>query len=142
MPASPLAPAWLGYPEDANALRPGLWAAGVDRAGDGRLAIQGIPVDELAATYGTPRTAERTVGLVYDRDIFAAGNSPFTGLLVDEARRRGKVHIVYSIAHSYSQRFLQYRDLSCVIKIVLHAAICAIIPKPANARKMTEIHSV
>ena len=42
----------------------------------------------VAATYGTPRTTERTVGLVYDRDIFAAGNSPFTGLLVDEARRR------------------------------------------------------
>jgi DNA-binding LacI/PurR family transcriptional regulator len=50
----------------------------------------------VAATYGTPRTTERTVGLVYDRDIFAAGNSPFTGLLVDEARRRAAGHERFS----------------------------------------------
>lgn len=34
------------------------------------------------------RLGQRTVGLVYDRDIFAAGASPFCGLLVEAARTR------------------------------------------------------
>jgi DNA-binding LacI/PurR family transcriptional regulator len=36
----------------------------------------------------SPRIGQRTVGLVYDRDIFAAGASPFCGLLVEAARQR------------------------------------------------------
>jgi DNA-binding LacI/PurR family transcriptional regulator len=41
-----------------------------------------------SGTYVSPRPAQRTIGLVYDRDIFHTGTSPFCGLLVDEARRR------------------------------------------------------
>ncbi|MDF2439457.1 MAG: GntR family transcriptional regulator, partial [Abditibacteriota bacterium] len=41
-----------------------------------------------SGTYVAPRPAQRTIGLVYDRDIFQTGASPFCGLLVDEARRR------------------------------------------------------
>jgi DNA-binding GntR family transcriptional regulator len=36
----------------------------------------------------SPRIGQRTVGLVYDRDIFAAGSSPFCGLLVEAASKR------------------------------------------------------
>lgn len=36
------------------------------------------------------RLNQRTVGLVYDRDIFAAGASPFCGLLVESSRERAK----------------------------------------------------
>lgn len=54
MAISPLAPAWLSFPEDANALRPIEWAAGVARAQDGELAVQGVTVSELAREFGTP----------------------------------------------------------------------------------------
>ncbi|GAA1362318.1 diaminopimelate decarboxylase [Arthrobacter rhombi] len=54
MAASNLAPDWLSYPDDANALRPGQWAAGVARTGDGELAVQGLRVGELAREHGTP----------------------------------------------------------------------------------------
>jgi DNA-binding LacI/PurR family transcriptional regulator len=37
-----------------------------------------------------PGAGARSVGLVYDRDIFGSGQSPFCGLLVDEARRRAQ----------------------------------------------------
>lgn len=54
MGASPLAPEWLGFPDDVNALRPALWAAGVGRAADGQVAVHGIGVRDLAAEFGTP----------------------------------------------------------------------------------------
>ncbi|WP_271394417.1 diaminopimelate decarboxylase [Neomicrococcus lactis] len=55
MPASPLAPAWLSFPEDVNALRPLEWAAGVSRSeNDDALSIQGISVTDLAVEFGTP----------------------------------------------------------------------------------------
>lgn len=54
MAISPLAPAWLSFPDDANALRPIEWAAGVARAQDGELAVQGVTVSELAREFGTP----------------------------------------------------------------------------------------
>ncbi|MBV9467815.1 MAG: LacI family DNA-binding transcriptional regulator [Abitibacteriaceae bacterium] len=41
-----------------------------------------------SGTYVSPRLNQRTVGLVYDRDIFQPGASPFCGLLVEESRRR------------------------------------------------------
>jgi diaminopimelate decarboxylase len=51
---SPLAPAWLTVPSDPATLERKLWARDVERAGDGRLAIDGVPVDELAEKFGTP----------------------------------------------------------------------------------------
>ncbi len=63
--ASPLAPAWLPAPGDADALVPGLWAAGVDRDDAGRLTVQGLGAPDLAAEFGTPL-------LVLDEDDFRA----------------------------------------------------------------------
>ena len=54
MGASPLAPEWLSFPGDVNALRVPLWASGVERAADGQIAVQGVGVRELQAEYGTP----------------------------------------------------------------------------------------
>lgn len=51
---SPLAPEWLAVPEDTNALHDPMWAAGVQRNDAGELAIDGIPVSELKAQFGTP----------------------------------------------------------------------------------------
>ena len=62
---SPLAPDWLEYPQDPNALVAKLWARGVSRAEDGEITVQGIPVSRLAAEHGTPL-------LVLDEDDFRA----------------------------------------------------------------------
>lgn len=47
------APEWLPWPEDVNALEPGLWARNVTKDG-GELAVAGVPVSRLAAEFGTP----------------------------------------------------------------------------------------
>src|SRR3990170_3876557 len=47
-------PTWLREPDDVNALYPGLWAAGVERDGDGVLRVGGLSVKELATEFGTP----------------------------------------------------------------------------------------
>ncbi|MGW9414123.1 diaminopimelate decarboxylase [Arthrobacter cupressi] len=52
--ASPLAPEWLAVPADLNALHAPMWAAGVERNDGGELAIDGIPVSELKAQFGSP----------------------------------------------------------------------------------------
>ncbi|MBF4993583.1 diaminopimelate decarboxylase [Arthrobacter gandavensis] len=54
MSVSPLAPQWLSFPEDSNALRTGMWARDVQRSGNGELEISGIPASALAAEFGTP----------------------------------------------------------------------------------------
>ncbi|GAA3295550.1 diaminopimelate decarboxylase [Arthrobacter citreus] len=54
MTVSPLAPGWLSYPADANALRPQMWARDVSRNDGGELEISGVPVSTLARDFGTP----------------------------------------------------------------------------------------
>lgn len=54
MPASPLAPGWLSYPEDTNTLNPALWASPVSRSSSGVLSVDGVSVTELAERFGTP----------------------------------------------------------------------------------------
>jgi diaminopimelate decarboxylase len=49
------APGWLRPPDDVNELVPALWARTVRRGrSSGRLTVGDVPVDEIAATYGTP----------------------------------------------------------------------------------------
>ncbi|MCH7231416.1 diaminopimelate decarboxylase [Glycomyces sp. L485] len=62
---SALSPAWLGVPDDVNALLPQLWASGVERSDEGVLHIGGLSVDELATEFGTP-------AYVLDEDDFRA----------------------------------------------------------------------
>ncbi|MDV2975655.1 UNVERIFIED_CONTAM: diaminopimelate decarboxylase [Actinomycetes bacterium ARC8] len=54
MAVSPLAPQWLHFPENINALRQIEWASGVSREVGGELSIQGLPVSAMAAEFGTP----------------------------------------------------------------------------------------
>ena len=86
-PASPLAPAWLPAPGDPDALAPGLWAAGVDRAADGELTVQGLRARALAAEFGTPL-------LVVDEDDFRARarafRKGFDAAFADLVRRAGE----------------------------------------------------
>ncbi|MEE2521454.1 diaminopimelate decarboxylase [Pseudarthrobacter sp. J75] len=52
--ASPLAPEWLEFPADLNALHAPMWAAGVQRNNDGVLTVDGVSVDALKQEFGTP----------------------------------------------------------------------------------------
>ncbi|GAB2735183.1 diaminopimelate decarboxylase [Sinomonas soli] len=52
--ASPLAPAWLGVPEEPNRLVPALWAHDVERGPGGQLTVAGLPVAEIKAAHGSP----------------------------------------------------------------------------------------
>jgi diaminopimelate decarboxylase len=47
-------PAWLRPPEDVNELLPLLWSGTVRRSGAGVLEVGGVPLDRLAAEFGTP----------------------------------------------------------------------------------------
>jgi diaminopimelate decarboxylase len=47
-------PAWLRTPEDVNALLPQLWSRTAARGDDGVLAVGGVSVRDLAATFQTP----------------------------------------------------------------------------------------
>ncbi|GAB3644806.1 diaminopimelate decarboxylase family protein [Glycomyces tarimensis] len=58
-----LSPAWLGVPDDVNALLPPLWASGVERSDEGVLHVGGISVDKLAEEFGTP-------AYIFDEDDF------------------------------------------------------------------------
>lgn len=54
MSANPLAPGWLGHPDDANALDPRVWSHGVTRDAAGELTVAGVPATALAEEFGTP----------------------------------------------------------------------------------------
>lgn len=54
MPASPLAPAWLSFPDDANALAPHIWSRSAERDASGELTVAGVRATELAERFGTP----------------------------------------------------------------------------------------
>lgn len=54
MTASPLAPAWLVHPDDANALAPAVWPASATRTPDGVVSVAGAELTALAAEFGTP----------------------------------------------------------------------------------------
>ncbi len=54
MTASPLAPGWLGHPDDANALAPGVWPASAGRRDDGVVVVAGAALTDLATEFGTP----------------------------------------------------------------------------------------
>ncbi|MCS5719280.1 diaminopimelate decarboxylase [Herbiconiux sp. CPCC 205763] len=76
MTSSPLAPAWLAHPDDANALPAPIWSRTAARAADGEIEIGGVSAGALAARFGTPlyvvdetdaRSRAREL-----RDVFAA----------------------------------------------------------------------
>ncbi|MDQ0735446.1 diaminopimelate decarboxylase [Arthrobacter agilis] len=91
--ASPLAPEWLSVPADQARLDAKLWAEDVDRGADGVVRVDGVPVTDLAAQYGTPlfvvserdfRTRAATFRDAFDEafadlcggvDVFYAGKS-------------------------------------------------------------------
>jgi diaminopimelate decarboxylase len=52
--SSPLAPAWLEHPRDANDLPETVWPTNALRGASGSLQLAGVDATELAAQFGTP----------------------------------------------------------------------------------------
>ncbi|MCS6710929.1 diaminopimelate decarboxylase [Brachybacterium sp. EF45031] len=92
-------PSWLPYPQDVNALIPGLWSAGTRRAENGGLEIGGVGVDRLAEEVGTPT-------MVVDEQDFrgralrfrAAFEEAFGGLGGAEVSYAGKAFLCREVA--------------------------------------------
>ncbi|MEG2578222.1 MAG: diaminopimelate decarboxylase, partial [Glutamicibacter sp.] len=90
MAVSPLAPQWLQFPENINALRQIEWASGVSREAGGELSIQGLPVSQLAAEFGTPL-------FVLDENDFRARARGFKTAFDDAFRQLcGGVDVYYA----------------------------------------------
>ena len=60
-----LAPEWLQYPSDVNALDARVWPRHASRRATGEVEIAGVPVNDLATQFGTPL-------YVIDEDDFRA----------------------------------------------------------------------
>ena len=54
MTSSPLAPAWLAHPADANDLPAAVWPRSAGRDAEGVLTLGGVPATVLAERFGTP----------------------------------------------------------------------------------------
>ena len=52
--SNPLSPSWLSKPDDANALREGVWPGSAVRNTEGELVFGGVPASELISAYGSP----------------------------------------------------------------------------------------
>jgi diaminopimelate decarboxylase len=75
------APPWLSPPTDTNVLAARLWARTVRRRDDGPLAVGGVPVDAIAAEYGTPAyVIDEADFRSRAREFAAAFDSAFAGL--------------------------------------------------------------
>ncbi|MDM4763439.1 diaminopimelate decarboxylase [Galbitalea sp. SE-J8] len=84
MSQSPLAPAWLDVPDDANALAPAVWSSGATRAATGEIAIAGVTATALAREFGTPlyvvdeadaRARATAVKAAFDREFARVGSA-------------------------------------------------------------------
>ncbi|TFC42591.1 diaminopimelate decarboxylase [Cryobacterium sp. TMT1-21] len=90
MATNPLAPDWLGLPDDANALARGLWPATLLRAPEGELVIGGVPASALAAEFGTP------LYVVDETDARARAATLREAFEAEFARIGTTVHIYYA----------------------------------------------
>ncbi|MGO2658805.1 diaminopimelate decarboxylase [Mycetocola reblochoni] len=90
MASSPLAPEWLRFPDDANALDDAIWPSSAVRDGDGAVWIGGVPVAELAERFGTPL-------YVMDRAHLRDRADEVASAFREAAERHGtSVHVYYA----------------------------------------------
>jgi diaminopimelate decarboxylase len=79
---NPLAPEWLEYPSDANALDSTVWSQSTRRARDGSITVAGHSTVDLVEQYGSPlfvvdeadaRSRARHIREAFDREFAAIG---------------------------------------------------------------------
>ena len=94
MMSNPLAPAWLDYPADVNAIEEKVWPRHVKRRPTGELEIAGVSVTEIAAQFGTPL-------YVIDEDDFRARATAAKTALGDAAKKIGTEAKVYYASKAF-----------------------------------------
>ena len=84
MSVNPLAPSWLRYPDDANALASNVWSHNAARDSAGELVIAGLRATEIVREFGTPvyvvdeadvRIRARSIRASFDEAFAAIGSS-------------------------------------------------------------------
>ena len=84
MSRNPLAPSWLEFPSDANALAASVWSQNSARADSGEIVIAGVAATEIAERFGTPvyvvdendvRSRARGIRASFDREFGRVGSS-------------------------------------------------------------------
>ena len=92
--SNPLAPEWLDYPADLNAVDEKVWPRHVRRRATGELEVAGVAVTEIAAQFGTPL-------YVIDEDDFRARATAAKNALGDAARKIGTEAKVYYASKAF-----------------------------------------
>jgi diaminopimelate decarboxylase len=82
------APDWLVEPKDANQMDAQIWPTSFVRSGAGDVSIGGVPVGQLATTYGTPL-------FVVDQDDFFARAKKVKSAFDDAAASIGSSAKIY-----------------------------------------------
>ncbi|MFM2022733.1 MAG: diaminopimelate decarboxylase, partial [Actinomycetota bacterium] len=82
------APDWLVEPKDANQMDTQIWPSSFVRSGAGDVSIGGVPVGQLATTYGTPL-------FVVDQDDFFARAKKVKSAFDDAAASIGSSAKIY-----------------------------------------------
>jgi diaminopimelate decarboxylase len=92
--SNPLAPEWLDYPADVNAIHETVWPRHAKRRATGELEIAGVAVTEIAAQFGTPV-------YVIDEDDFRARATAAKSALGDAAKKIGTEAKVYYASKAF-----------------------------------------
>jgi diaminopimelate decarboxylase len=112
--ANPLAPAWLALPADANDLDPRVWSRGTERAESGALAIAGVDIPSLVATYGTP------VYVVDEADVRGRAQEIRESFDREFARVGAKARVYYA-----GKAFLSIEIARWMIEAGLNIDVCS-----------------
>lgn len=92
--ANPLAPKWLDYPADVNAIAASVWPRSAKRRPTGELEVAGVAVTDIANQFGTPI-------YVIDEDDFRARATAAKKALGDAARKIGTEAKVYYASKAF-----------------------------------------
>lgn len=92
--ANPLAPEWLNYPADVNAIDEKVWPRHASRRATGELEVAGVAVTEIAAQFGTPL-------YVIDEDDFRARATSAKTALSNAAKKIGTEAKVYYASKAF-----------------------------------------
>ena len=86
--SNPLSPPWLSKPDDANALREGVWPGSAVRNTEGELVFGGVPASELISAYGSP-------AYVVDQEELELRAKHFHNIVTRACERNATVGHVY-----------------------------------------------
>jgi len=86
--SNPLSPPWLSKPDDANALREGVWPGSAVRNTEGELVFGGVAASELISAYGSP-------AYVVDQEELELRAKHFHNIVTRACERNATVGHVY-----------------------------------------------